>query len=268
MVKFRMNHGNYKRGEPGRRSSNMRYIVILIALLVLFIWLLTVNMEPLMEMLLGVPEHSQVICSVESGELQMIDDLILAPAADGSGLIWIAHNSSAISNYGHRPPYEIGHPFKMPPGLTEFWTEDDKIYEFSRMTKAGFRVFEEAYNQLYSWHLEFGEYNVVSGLLSCTDSVATYPAGEMIFVALLDISIEPPLSICLLWPNDMDERPLTEMIFSLSKLNQISGLNIFSDLLERKNLKQPQELGSILSLGYHTEYYNTRLSLQSLVLDE
>ncbi|TVQ47007.1 MAG: hypothetical protein EA362_07150 [Saprospirales bacterium] len=194
----------------------------------------------------------------------MIDDLILAPTKDGSGVVWMAHGSAAITNFGHRPPYGEGKPFKMPIGLTEFWGEEDAIHQFNDMHIGAFRVMEEAYNQIYNWHLEYGDVHVVSGLLSCTDSVANYPPGEMVFVALMDVNAANPYSVCFLWPNRMDQRPLTEMVFSLSELNAISVLNIFQDLIRRQEIESPSELTSILSLGYNTDHFQNRLNVQSL----
>ncbi len=268
MVKFRMNHGSHRRGDSGRRTSSMRYVVILVALLVLFVWLLTVNMEPWLEMLLGTPEKSEIICSAETGDLKMIDDLILAPAKDGSGIVWMAHGSAAVTNFGHRPPFEEGDPFRMPIGLTEFWSDEDKILQFSKMEVVAFRVLEEVYNQIYDWHEEYGDMHIVSGMISCSDSIGIYPPGDNIFAAILNLESENPYSLTFLWSNEKDERPLNEMVFSLAELNAISGLNIFEDIIARKGVSKPRELTGILSLGYNTTYFETRVNLQRLGLGE
>ncbi|TVQ47011.1 MAG: hypothetical protein EA362_07170 [Saprospirales bacterium] len=268
MVKFRMNHGSHKRGDSGRKSSSLRYVVILIALLLLFVWLLTVNMEPWLAVLLGSPEKSEIICSAETGELKMIDDLILAPAKDGSGVVWMAHGSAAITNFGHRPPFENGNPFRMPLGLTEFWSDDDMVLQFSNMDVSAFRIFEEVYNQIFVWHEEYGDMHVVSGMISCIDSIRDYPPGENIFVAIMNLDSESPYSLTFLWANDGDQRPLNELVFSLAELNSISGLNIFEDLITRKGVEKPRELPGILSLGYNTTYFETRVNFQRLEMGD
>lgn len=206
-MKFRMNHGRQGRGRFSGRSSNMRYIVILIALFVLFVWLMTVNIEPIVESVLSYPGPEKTLCPSESGDLRIIDDLILAPRKDGEGLLWIAHSSSAVTNYGFRAPTSE-EPFKLPLGLTEFWREEDPALQFSILDLGAYRILEETYNQVYDWTQEYGPMYMVSGIIECSDTTVYLNPGTYAYVTMLDTLSDPARSISFLWENESSEKPV------------------------------------------------------------
>ncbi len=261
MVKFRMNHGRQGKGRLSGRGSNMRYIVILVALFALFVWLMTVNLEPMLESLLAIPqENAEENCYAESDELRQINDLILAPWKGEEGLLWISHSSDALTNYGFRSP-SSDDPFRMPLGLTEFWEENEPALQFSKMDIGAFRILEEAYCQIYDWTKEYGSMYVVSGMIQCSDTTSLLEPGKYVFLCLLDSGSDTPRSISFLWENEVSDQPLNEMVFSLKKINSITGLEIFEDLKRKFEVDEFDEVNQILSLGYHTQYYEQRLAI-------
>lgn len=257
-MKFRMNHGRPGRGRSSGRTSNMRYIVILIALFVLFVWLMTVNIEPIVESVLALPDGQNELCLSESGEVRKIDDLILAPWKGGDGLLWIAHPSSAVTNYGYRSPTSED-PFKLPLGLTEFWGEEEPGLQFSILSNDAFRILEETYSQVYDWTRDYGPMYMVSGIIQCSDSTEYIGPGTYVYVSMLDTLSDPARSVSFLWENEWSDKPLSEMVYSLEKINELTGLEIFYDIRQKLELKRIEEVKEVLSMGYNTNYYQQRM---------
>lgn len=259
-MQFKMDHSNNGRRRRRSKGSNLRYIILLIALLVLFVWMLTFNLEPMVEMFLSESNPAVYPCHVESGESGMMEDVIYAPWKEEQGLLWIAHPSNILTGCHFRDKQESELLIRWPEGLPFYEGDLDAALQFSKMDEGAFRILEEAYCQVFDWTQEFGNLQVVSGLFACPDTLDLDLRDEQVFMAVFDANSTPARSVVLVWENNWSEKPLTEYVIGLNELNRLTGYGVFDDLMSRRQINEVESLPGILTLGYQFDHYQKRLN--------
>ncbi|TVR82433.1 MAG: hypothetical protein EA409_05185 [Saprospirales bacterium] len=257
MVKFRTAHGKGGRNSDGGGLGNLRYIVVLAFLLILFVWMLTLDLEPALALLLAEPEKKEAPCAMESGEIQTLNGILYASDSEG-GLLWISHKSDIIEGCRFLSAEEVRK--KIPSGIKPFF-HDARSKGFFQADLRAFRVLEEAYCQIMNWTDDFGSLNIVSGYFKCSESVDEKLQGTFIFVAVFDQNAHPPRSFSFVWNNEETQKPLSELLVPTSEINRLTGFGIFEDLIFNKEYQKVEELQSILSLGYQASHYEKRMKM-------
>ncbi len=251
-----------KRGIKGKRGggiNHLRYIIGLIFLLLIFIWLLMVDMEPWLEVLL-MEEKPVPQCQMESGDTGQIGSLIYAPVRNGESYLWIAHSTDEISSCNFREKGVEGPFLKIPAGVINHLDESD-LMGFDSVSVTKFRVLEEVYCQAFNWSREYGDLRMVAGWFNCPELTGSEGNDKMMFAALYFPELEDGKSLGFLWEENQAEVPLTELVFSIREINHLTGFGIFEDIALRLQKDHIPELNSILSLGYDTEYFSERLEI-------
>ncbi len=248
-----------KRGIKSKRGggiNNIRYIIGLIFLLLIFAWLLMVDMEPWLEVLL-TEEKPVPQCQMESGDAGQMGSLIYAPVKNGESYLWIAHRADEISNCGFRKMDEDDDIQKIPVGLTNGLDESD-LLAFDSVSVAKFRVLEEVYCQAIDWSREYGDLRMVAGWFNCPGLPEAASGDKKMFAAIYFSELEDGKSLGFLWDENQTETPLTELVFSIREINHLTGFGIFEDIALRQQKDHIPELNSILALGYQADYFSKR----------
>lgn len=233
--------------------------MILAFLLILFVWMMTLDLEPALTLLLTEPEKKEAPCAMKSGGIYTANEILYSSDKEG-GLLWISHKSEAIEECRFLKPEEAKK--RIPSGLLDALSVQVPN-GFVKIDLGAFRLMEEAYCQIVKWAEEFGSLNIVSGYFNCADAPDENMEGTYVFVAVMDQNSYPPRSFSFVWKDEESDKPLSELLVPISEINRLTGYGIFEDLIINKGYETVEELQSILSLGYRGSIYEERLDLNN-----